>query len=613
MDTTSRSAPPGPVPRTAPVHWGKVSALVSGQAVVQGGSFALLIAMNWTAVQIGGTSAVSMLMLASTIPRALMLIFGGAVTDLLGPRFVLLRTTAARAVVLAVGALITYSADHLWQLIVVGLTEGALLGLSGPASGVLMPQLAAPEHLGRANSLYAMVLRIAPIVGAPIGAWLISVGQLWEALLAAAVTGLIWLGCLLYVTKGFKAPRREPGVSMFKRSADGFHLLVRNPRLRYMFIASFCLDLAFGWPADVALPSLVSERGWGVSAVGIVLAAFSAGALGSSALGAVMAHRISLFVRLVVTGLGLSVGILVMALMPSVLSLTAVAAGVGLLSGLNGPAIVTVYQQAAPASRMGAAMSTLSLSGIGTAPISIAIFSSLAIGLGVQTTWLICGAIAFGSPLAAMVALRHPIPTEADTHAPAKPEGTTPVNAPAPARATTTATRHEAAERGRTAQAAPVPTTDARPEPAARPTTPSRSPAPLVLATTQASPARPETDGPAHATGTATPTQAARSTTDLVRPAAQAPTQAGAGPAHTTPLLAAAKATAQATTPTTPAAQAHTLSAPSTTGLVRPAAQAPAPAVAGPAHTTPSGTAPLHAAAQAATPTTPAAQAPASV
>lgn len=263
MDTTPRSAPPGPVPRTAPVHWGKVSALVSGQAVVQGGSFALLIAMNWTAVQIGGTSAVSMLMLASTIPRALMLIFGGAVTDLLGPRFVLLRTTAARAVVLAVGALITYSADHLWQLIVVGLTEGALLGLSGPASGVLMPQLAAPEHLGRANSLYAMVLRIAPIVGAPIGAWLISVGQLWEALLAAAVTGLIWLGCLLYVTKGFKAPRREPGVSMFKRSADGFHLLVRNPRLRYMFIASFCLDLAFGWPADVALPSLVSERGWG--------------------------------------------------------------------------------------------------------------------------------------------------------------------------------------------------------------------------------------------------------------------------------------------------------------------------------------------------------------
>lgn len=415
MDTTPRSAPPGAAERTVTVHWGKVGALVSGQAVVQGGSFALLIAMNWTAVQMGGASAVSMLMLAATIPRALMLIFGGAVSDVLGPRFVLLRTTAARAVVLAVGALVAASSTHLWPLMIVALVEGALLGLAGPASGVLMPQLASREHLGRANSLYAMVLRLAPIIGAPIGAWLISVGELWQALLAASLTGVFWLGCLLYVTRGFTAPRREPGVSMFKRSGDGFQLLVRNKRLRWMFLASFCLDLAFGWPADVALPSLVSQRGWGVGAVGVVLAAFSVGALGSSALGAVMAHRISMFVRMVVTGVGLAFGILVMALMPTVLSLTLVTAGVGLLSGLNGPAIVTVYQQSAPDSRMGAAMSTLSLSGIGTGPISIAVFSSLSLGLGVQTTWLICGAIAFGSPLAAVMALRQPVQLEEPT------------------------------------------------------------------------------------------------------------------------------------------------------------------------------------------------------
>ncbi|MFC4036166.1 MFS transporter [Streptomyces polygonati] len=408
MDTTPSSGAPAPQ-RTMNVHWGKVGALVSGQAMVQGGSYALLIAMNWTAVQIGGASAVSMLMLASTIPRALMLIFGGAVSDLLGPRYVLVRTTAARAAVLIGGAVVAASTQLLWPLMLVALVEGSLLGLAGPASSVLMPQLAAREHLGRANSLYSMVLRLAPIAGAPIGAWLISVGQLWQALLAAAGTGVFWLACLLYVTHGFKPPRRDAGVSLFKRSADGIQLLVRNSRLRWMFLASFCLDLAFGWPADVALPSLVDQRGWGVGAVGVVLAAFSVGALGSSAVGAIMAHRISMFVRLVATGLGLAVGILVMALMPTVLSLTVVAAGVGLLSGLNGPAIVTVYQQSAPESRMGAAMSTLSLSGIGVGPISIAIFSSLALGLGVQTTWLICGTVAFFSPFAALVALRQPV------------------------------------------------------------------------------------------------------------------------------------------------------------------------------------------------------------
>ncbi|MDI5972005.1 MFS transporter [Streptomyces sp. SL13] len=411
--TTPPSAPPGTRRGPADIDWGKVGALVSGQAVVQGGSYALLIAMNWTAVKIGGTDAVSMLMLASTIPRALMLIFGGAVSDLLGPRFVLLRTTAARAVVLIAGALITASSKELWPLIVVGLTEGILLGLAAPASGVLMPALAKRQQLTRVNSLYAMVLRVAPILGAPIGAWLISVGHISQALLAAAATGVVWLACLIYITRGFQRPAREPGVSLFKRSADGFRLLIDHKRLRWMFVASFCLDLAFGWPADVALPSLVHQRGWGVSAVGVVLAAFSAGALGSSALGALLGNRISLFVRLVVTGSGLAVGILVMALMPSVLSLSVTACLVGLLSGLNGPAIVTVYQESAPESRMGAAMSTLSLSGIGVGPISIAIFSSLAIVLGVQHTWLICGTVALFSPFAAALALRQPVPAEA--------------------------------------------------------------------------------------------------------------------------------------------------------------------------------------------------------
>ncbi|MER7763037.1 MFS transporter [Streptomyces sp. NPDC097619] len=418
-DTTGNDTPGSAAPQQPPVPWGRVASLVSGQAAVQLGSFALLIAMNWTAVEIGGTRAVTLLMLAATVPRALMLIFGGAFADTLGPRFVLLRTTTARVAVLAAGAaVVAAGTDTLWPLVVIALVEGVLLGLAGPASGVLLPMFARGDQLARANSLYAMVLRVAPILGAPAGAFLITVGDLWVALAVAALTGAIWLGCLLHVTHGFTRPEPEPGVSLVKRSGDGFRLLARHPRLRWMFIATLSLDLAFSWPAEVALPLLVSERGWGVGAVGIVLAAFSIGALGSSALGAALAHRIPMYVRLVVTGAGLAAGILVMALMPSVVSLTAVAAGVGLLSGLNGPAIVTLYQQSAPEERMGAAMSTLSLAGIGTAPISIAVFSSLSLWLGVQTTWLLCGAIAFVSPVAAVLALRHPARTEEPAPAP---------------------------------------------------------------------------------------------------------------------------------------------------------------------------------------------------
>ncbi|MCP3768070.1 MULTISPECIES: MFS transporter [unclassified Streptomyces] len=392
-----------------PVQWGKVIALVGGQGMSLSGSYILLIAMNWTAIGLGGSSAVTTLMLAATVPRALMLVFGGAVSDLFGPRFVLLRTTSARAVVLVAGAAVVATAESLWPLVVIAVLDGVLFGLASPAVGSLVPRLAQRAHLARANSLYAMVLRVAPIVGSPVGAWLIATGELWQALLVTALTTVVWLGCLLYVTRDMARPKNAAaGRGLLKTSGGGLRLLATHGRLRWMFVASLCLEMAFGWPIDVALPLLVDDRGWSVAAVGVIIASFSGGALCASAVGAVLAHRIPVLIRLVVSGAGIAAGIALMALMPSVGSLAVVAAGVGVMSGFNGPAIVTVYQQAAPASHMGAAMSTLSLASIGTAPVSIALFSSLAAGLGLRTTWLLCAVLALAAPAAVLLALRHP-------------------------------------------------------------------------------------------------------------------------------------------------------------------------------------------------------------
>lgn len=391
-----------------PVDWARVIALVGGQTLVQCGGYALLIAMVWSAVQRGGAGAVTLITLSATVPRALALLFGGAITDSAGPRAVLLRTTSGRTIVLAAGAVVAASTHQLWPLMLIACADGTLLGLGGPASSGLMPRLALKDHLARANSLYATSLRLAPVIGAPLGAWLISAGPLWQVMAIAAATSAVWFGAVAYVTRGMARPEQRPGTSMLRRTTAGLQLLKDNRRLRWLFTTSLCLDLAFNWPAEVALPLLAAERDWGPQAVGLVLAAFSAGALVSSALGALLAHRIPLFVRLVISSGLLACGILAMALMPTVTSLVAVACVVGTVSGFNGPALMTAYQQAAPPSRMGAAMSTLSLTGIGAGPVSIAVFGSIALGLGVQTTWLLCGIVAAFAPVAAVAALRAP-------------------------------------------------------------------------------------------------------------------------------------------------------------------------------------------------------------
>ncbi len=407
-ETTQRS------PRAA------LAALVAGQSVSLVGDSALVIAVGWTAVRLGGAGMVTALLLCVSIPKVVTLIFGGAVADLFGPRFMLMRTTSARVVLLAGGAVAVHMAESAVTILVIAAVESALLGLGSPSFGSILPRVIPESHLIRANSLYAMVTRLAPVAGAPIGAVLIATGELWVTMAVVAMTCSVSLMCLFYVTRGMVRPPRADGrVSLLRRSADGWHLLRDNVSLRCLFLSAFVIDFTFGWPLSAALPLLSDERGWGVHAVGTVIAAFSAGALVTTAIGSLVAHRLPLGFRFGATACVIAAGLLTMALMPTMMSMAAVAAVVGMASGLNGPSIVTLYQALVPKDRMGAAMATLALAGIGTAPFSMAAFGGVAMLIGVQATWVLCGVLAMAGPVMAARVLRNA--TRAATAEPVPP------------------------------------------------------------------------------------------------------------------------------------------------------------------------------------------------
>jgi hypothetical protein len=394
------------------IDWRRVAVLVTGNALSLARDFVLLVALGWTAVQRGGTAAVTTVVLAQTVPRAVMLTIGGAAVDDRGPRFVVLRSTAARVVALVAGAAVVMTTDSFWPLVVIAVLEGVLLGLSSPATGAMMAMLATGDQLVRANSLYGTMLRAAPIVGAPVGAWLIAIGGLWQSMLVTAAVCVVLFAGLLYVTSGMTRPSPTGEENLLRRSRAGFQLLAQDRRLGWLFVSAFCLDLAFAWPLEVALPLRVANQGWGVGAVGVVVATFSTGALAAGALGVLLAHRIPLRVRLVASGLVMAVGVGAMAVMPTTVALASVAFVVGAMCGLNGPAVITAYQQAAPPARIGIAMAMIALSAVGTAPISIAFFSAISLLIGVPATWVLCGVAALAGPFAAVRALRRPAPVE---------------------------------------------------------------------------------------------------------------------------------------------------------------------------------------------------------
>ncbi|HEX5401646.1 MAG TPA: MFS transporter [Pseudonocardiaceae bacterium] len=400
MPTTEAPARPG-------TRKAQLGTLMAGQSVSLVADSMLNIAVAWTAVQLGGAAGVTALLLCATIPKGLMLIFGGAVADLFGPRFMLLKTTAGRVVLLAAGAVVMYFAQSMVAVLVVAGIEGTLLGLGAPSFGSILPRIVPGPNLMRANSLYSMVTRLAPIAGAPLGAWMIATNPLWVAMSIVVVTCSGALACLTYVTKGMGRPAAAPGkVSLLKRSWSGLHLLRDNNALLWLFVCAFVIDFTFGWPMSTALPLMAQQHGWGVDAVGVAVSAFSAGALVTTAVGSLIAHRLSLSIRLVATAGVIAVGLFAMALMPTAWWLAAVAFVVGMASGLNGPSIVTLYQALVPKDQMGAAMATLGLAGIGTTPFSVATFGAIAVVVGVQSTWLICAVLAIAGPITAVVVVR---------------------------------------------------------------------------------------------------------------------------------------------------------------------------------------------------------------
>ena len=101
----------------------------------------------------------------AAIPRAALMLLGGAVTDRISPRRIMMLTACTRTVlVAAVSVLIWKHALQLWQLYILALCFGIADAFAAPAAQALLPSLVAPEQLAAANSVAQSTVQIATLV-----------------------------------------------------------------------------------------------------------------------------------------------------------------------------------------------------------------------------------------------------------------------------------------------------------------------------------------------------------------------------------------------------------------------------------------------------------------
>ncbi|MEU6764461.1 MFS transporter [Streptomyces sp. NPDC046853] len=331
------------------------------------------LALSWAAIRSGSPAQAGVVMAVSAVPRALLMLGGGVVADRFGPRRVVIGSDAVRCVaVFAVAGLLLAAGPRLWLLAVLGFVFGTVDALFMPAVGALPARITGRHQLARVQGMRGLVIRLAHVVGAPLGGLGVALGG---SAAAFGIAGLLFaasLPLLVSVRIGNLAAAESAAGrrTAWRELGDGLRYIRRHRILAPLMVVVALADLGFVGPLNIGLTMLADERGWGASGVGLVLAGFGAGAGGSALLLTVRGRLPRAGLVLSGTCAAGAVGIGAVAYVPSLPLAAGTALLVGLLVGLTGALAAALAQTEADAAYIGRVTSVGSLVSLGVAPLT---------------------------------------------------------------------------------------------------------------------------------------------------------------------------------------------------------------------------------------------------
>ncbi|MGH2609753.1 MAG: MFS transporter, partial [Tepidiformaceae bacterium] len=163
--------------------------LIAAAGISWSGDWALITAASVAVYrETDSTAAVSLLLALAAIPAVLLAPIAGAVADRHDRRKVMFTADLASGLVLLATLPALGSAAELPAMYAAVLALGIFSTFQRPASEALLPALAPPAQLSRANSGLKLAQRLGTIGGAAAGAWLIDRRGIETVFVVDAVT-----------------------------------------------------------------------------------------------------------------------------------------------------------------------------------------------------------------------------------------------------------------------------------------------------------------------------------------------------------------------------------------------------------------------------------------
>ena len=367
--------------------------LFAGTATSLLGDQLTLIATPWLVLQLTGDPLVLGIVLAlEGAPRAMFMLFGGAITDRFSPRIILLISDIIRLVLAVLMAIVIFSGTvQLWMLYAFGLGFGLVAGFAVPAGNSIVPMVVEEKDLEAGNSIVMGGGQLIGFVGPVVAGILIGSfsGSLFGVGLAIAIDAATYAisAIMLWLMRSggtlSSLANIEDKETIWESILSGLKYVWDDTALRLMFLVIVAINFLFVGPILVGIPVLSDQRlAEGAMAFGLLMSAFAGGNLGGYLVAGSLPKPSGKIMRILLITLLTSFGIAT-ALMGFINS-TWIDFGIMLLLGVgNGYITIILFtwiQTQTPKTMLGRIMSLVTFSSVGLVPVSQAIS-------GVVSTW----------------------------------------------------------------------------------------------------------------------------------------------------------------------------------------------------------------------------------
>ncbi|WP_436771139.1 MFS transporter [Yinghuangia sp. YIM S09857] len=268
----------------------------AGESLSMLGDYSFEVAFLWLVLEhTGSTALLAAVLVTQAVPRGVLMLLGGAVTDRVSPRAVLMACHLVRAgAVVALAVASAAERVQTWQFFALGVVVGIAEAFSVPAGGSILPLIVPRGDLAKANAWIGFGEQGGRLVGPLLGGVLVTTLGTTEAAWFNAATFLVAALTLARLPVERAPVEDEGGAESGVRSgaavrsamgvlrrdiAEGLAYARRSREVRAVLLLISAATLAYAGLFAVGLPALAATYPDGSLTLGILISAWGLGQL----------------------------------------------------------------------------------------------------------------------------------------------------------------------------------------------------------------------------------------------------------------------------------------------------------------------------------------------